>query len=126
MANQKETLIRIESPDGTKQYSVSEYTYSHTQMAGLGGQTYKDAGYTVVSYEDGTPYGEEGATPTTWSVDKNAATVGVGEGATEATTLEGEKASDELLAATGVTLEGAPETAPAARRTSSKAEAEAE
>jgi hypothetical protein len=100
MATQANTLVRIER-DGV-QKTVSEADYKHKKMASLQGQTYEAAGFKVVSYEDGTPYGED-AKPTDYAINKNTASA-IGEGGTSATTIDGTKADDSMLAATGVTL----------------------
>ncbi len=101
MATQDEKLVRIESEDGTKQYCVTEKQYKSQKMAALDGKTYQDAGYTIVSYEDGTPY-EQGATPTKWAIDKNAAASEIGENPTAVTNVDGEKMSVNDVAALGV------------------------
>lgn len=70
-------IIRIEHPDG-RRYAVTEQTYEHTKLSGLGGKTYKDAGFKVVSYEDGTKYGGT-ERPTRFALVKgtNAPAIGV-------------------------------------------------
>jgi hypothetical protein len=101
MATQNEKLVRVQSEDGTKQYAMTERQYKSQKMAAFDGKTYEDMGYTIVSYEDGTPY-EKGATPTDWAIDKNAATSGIGENPTAVTDVDGEKMTVNEVAALGV------------------------
>jgi len=69
-------MVRIEHPETGKHFAVSEEDYHSKPMTSLDGQTYEEAGYEIVSYEDGTAY-EEGAEPTKWAVD-NTGTVEIG------------------------------------------------
>ncbi len=85
MATQEETLIRIESPDSGVQYSVTEADYKNKEMAALDGQTYEAAGYTVVSYEDGTAYGGD-EQPTDYAIASHLSAPPIGE-------VEGEEAT---------------------------------
>lgn len=66
MSTQAQRLLRIEHKDG-RRYAVTESAYLHTKLAGLGNQTYQDAGFEVVSYEDGTAY-ETGNEPTGYAL----------------------------------------------------------
>jgi len=109
MATQAETLVRIEK-DG-RQYAVTERAYKSNKMAALGGQTYQDAGYKVVSYEDGTPYGGE-ETPTAHAIDKNAKAGEIGANPDAVTDLDGEKLSPTEVAAMGFDV-AAQDSAPA-------------
>lgn len=79
MATQAEKLLRIEHPDTGTRYSVTEHDYKHRKMAALHGQTYAEAGYDVVSYEDGTPYGGD-AEPSKYAVASERAVQPIGEG----------------------------------------------
>jgi hypothetical protein len=109
MATQAEKLVRIESPTGA-QVTVTEGDYKHRKMAALRGQTYADAGYTVVSYEDGTAY-EDGAEPSRFAIARN--TDVIGEGGTDHTNIDGGALTEQQLADAGVV---APEPAAPTRR----------
>ena len=99
-----DALVRIQSEDGTKQYSVTEDAYHSTAMASLDGQTYEEAGYTIVSYEDGTPYGTD-AEPTKWAKNKNAGAPAIGADATSVTNIDGEPATEDQIAAAGLSAQ---------------------
>lgn len=73
MSTQQERIVRIENSKTGQRYAVSEYTFKHTKMSGLGTEpvTYQDAGFEIVSYEDGTAY-EDGAEPTKYAIDATA------------------------------------------------------
>jgi hypothetical protein len=101
VATQAEKLVRIESPTGAR-VTVTEADYKHRKMAALRGQTYADAGYTVVSYEDGTAY-EDGAEPTKYAIARN--TDVIGEGGTDHTNIDGGALTEQQLADAGVVVE---------------------
>lgn len=103
MSTQATRIVRIEK-DG-RQKAVSEAAYKHMKMAHLEDQTYEGAGWTIVSYEDGTPYGE-GVEPTQYAIA--SAAPAIGESASSATTIDGEPATDAHLAAAGIKLAEAP------------------
>lgn len=103
-ADSGDALVRIQSEDGTKQYSVTEDAYHSTAMASLDGQTYEEAGYTIVSYEDGTPYGTD-AEPTKWAKNKNAGAPAIGADATSVTNIDGEPATEDQIAAAGLSAQ---------------------
>lgn len=77
MSTQAERLVRIEHKDG-RRYSVTEADFKHRKLAGLGDQTYQDAGFDIVSYEDGTAY-EEGAEPTEYAIASHMRAPAIGE-----------------------------------------------
>jgi hypothetical protein len=104
-----EKLVRIEGENG-RRVTVTERDYAHKKMAALKGQTYKDAGYTVVSYEDGTPYGEGGGEPTSFALADTSTPIG--EGGSAHTDIDGKKLTAAQLTAAGVT---APERSTARR-----------
>lgn len=109
MATQAETLVRIEK-DG-KQYAVTERAYKSNKMGALGGQTYQEAGYEIVSYEDGTPYGGD-EKPTALAIDKNAKSGEIGANPDAVTDVDGEKLSANEVAALGFDV-AAQDSAPA-------------
>lgn len=110
MATQAEKLVRIESPTGAR-VTVTEADYKHKKMAALRGETYEGAGYTVVSYEDGTAY-EDGAEPTAYAIARNTGVIG--EGGSDHTNIDGGALTEQQLADAGVV---APEPAAPTRRT---------
>lgn len=57
MSTQAERIVRVESEDGRRRYAMSEAAFKHAKQPHLGGGTYEEAGYKIVSYEDGTEYG---------------------------------------------------------------------
>jgi len=77
MSTQAERLVRIESEDGRRHYAMSEAAYKHNKQAHLGNKTYEDAGYKVVSYEDGTVY-EAGNEPTRYGIHAAALSPEIG------------------------------------------------
>jgi hypothetical protein len=77
MSTQAERLVRIESEDGRRHYAMSEAAYKHNKQAHLGNKTYEDAGYKVVSYEDGTVY-EAGKEPTRYGIHAAAMSPEIG------------------------------------------------
>jgi hypothetical protein len=109
MSTQAERLVRIESPTGA-QVTVIEADYKHKKMAALRGQTYADAGYKVVSYEDGTAY-EDGAEPSKYAIARN--TDVIGEGGSGHTNIDGVALTEKQLADAGVV---APEPVAPTRR----------
>jgi hypothetical protein len=111
MATQAEKLVRIESPTGAR-VTVTEADYKHKKMAALRGETYEDAGYTVVSYEDGTAY-EDGAEPSKYALVTTVAAGPIGEGGTGHTDMDGGVLTEQQLADAGVV---APEPAAPTRR----------
>lgn len=66
MSTQAERIVRIEHPDG-RRYAVTEATYRHMKFPHFDDGTYEDAGFKIVSYEDGTPY-EDGNEPTSYGL----------------------------------------------------------
>lgn len=109
MATQAEKLLRIEK-DG-RQVAVTEAAYKSAKVL-PDGQTYEGAGWKVVSYEDGTAYDGD-AEPTKYAMNKAARTNDIGVGGSDPRTIDGDKAGDDLIAASGVTLasEAAPKRA---------------
>lgn len=105
-------LLRIESPDGA-QYCVSEDVYN---------ETYKDQEYTVVSYEDGTPYGGD-AEPTVWATNPSLLAPAIGTEATNVTNVDGEEVSADEATAAGVEM--AAQAAPVAEARGARAAATA-
>lgn len=86
---QHERLVRIEHDDG-RRYSVSEHDFSHKKMGALQGQTYADAGFKVVSYEDGTPF-EDGQEPGKYGINTIARAPEIG---SEAPVARGRRTRD--------------------------------
>lgn len=77
MSTQAERLVRIESPNGRRRYAMSEAAFKHAKQTQLGDETYEGAGYKIVSYEDGTEYGE-GKEPTKYGIHATALSPEIG------------------------------------------------
>lgn len=77
MSTQAQRLLRIQDSDERRTVTVTEADYKHRKMGGLQGQTYQGAGWTVVSYEDGTPY-EDGQEPGVHAIHKTVNTPEIG------------------------------------------------
>lgn len=84
MTTQAERIVRVEHPDTGRRYAMSEADFKHGKRADLNGQTYQEAGYKIMSYEDGRAY-EEGSEPTAYALDSRVRTPEIGAEQTEAT-----------------------------------------
>lgn len=87
MTTQAERIVRVEHPETGRRYAMSEADFKRSKRAHLDGKTHEDAGYKIVSYEDGTAY-EDGTEPTAYALDSRVRTpeIGAEEVAPEATT----------------------------------------
>lgn len=114
MSTQAERIVRIEHPDTGRRYAVSEHAFKHTKVSNLGDQTYQDAGYKIVSYEDGREY-SEGVEPTEYAINVNARNPEIGAVAEE----EPKKAAATATATVAATSTAAPTMSGSARRAAS-------
>lgn len=76
MSTQRERIVRVVHEDG-RRYAMSEHAFNHDKQTHLDDKTFKDAGFTIESYEDGTPY-EEGKQPTQYAIDSTARSPEIG------------------------------------------------
>lgn len=111
-----EKIVRIEHPETGKRYAVSESAYTGTKLPNYGNQSYEEAGFKVMSYEDGSPYEGE---PTKYGVNRAAGSPEIGSETSNATNIDGDKANEAELLDAGLTPE---ERAP--RRAASRKAAE--
>lgn len=91
MTTQAQRIVRIEHPDG-RRYAVTEAAFLHTKQPQFDGGTYQDAGFKIVSYEDGTAY-EEGSEPTAYALVGAYGSPEIGEVAADAPTTRTAAAS---------------------------------
>lgn len=113
MSTQAERLVRIEK-DGV-QKAVSEADYKHRKMVVLGGQTYEADGWTVVSFEDGTPY-DAGEPATKYGLYAAGRAPAIGVEGTNPTDADGKAVSADYVEAVGASLVADEPTAPTTTR----------
>lgn len=101
MSTQAERLVRIEK-DGV-QKAVSEADYKHRKMVVLGGQTYEADGWTVVSFEDGTPY-DAGEPATKYGLYAAGRAAPIGVEGTNPTDADGKAVDANYVKSVGASL----------------------